>query len=416
MTASRRPGDRLTVCPSCGRDVRVTDDELAVGRSFCAACGQRFAVEEKTVGESPFRAIATIQADDTRPPDARIAVRPDGAIDVFARSATRRTALGLGGMALITASGAFAAWTLFSGRPDWGFLLMLGVSLPSLCAAAWAAAGSHERIRLDGDTLVLATGPFGLRKRRIPVREIDRISIEGNVVSLTLRSGDRVGIAANCRVPAQATAWLHARLTEMVPGAALPHREEDRADLVLAEPQPPTPRMLAGTSSLTIHSARAPEWHWGGIGAFCSFLAMLLACALAVGKGLEIKFPLWILGVVLLPAIGAFVVADRLPPALRHWLGHDDLEIRDGALWYRKKGLLRGAWQRTPLADIHTIRVEEDSGGRDRWRVRVHRTGQKPFFLGQGLGHDKNAISWLAAWLRREIDAAATSEARALPE
>ncbi len=416
MTATRRAGDRLTACPSCGRDVRITDDELVVGRSFCAACGQRFAVEEKTVGESPFRALAIIEVDGTRPPDARIAVRADGAIDVFARSATQRTALGLAGMTLTVACLAWVAWALSLGtRTDWGFLLMSGVAGLSCLSAAWAAAGSRERIRLDADTLVLTTGPFGLRKRRIPVRDIDRISVDpgpgGNVVGMTLRGGEKVGIAASYPVPAQAAAWLHSRLTEMVPVAASPHREEDRADLVLAEPRPPTARILAGTSSLTIHSARAPDWY-RGFGPLGSALFSLLATVFLVPMVLEIKFPMW----VVLPALAALFVVDKLPPALRHWLGHDDLEIRDGALWYRKKGLFRGAWQRTPLADIHTIRVEEDSGGRDRWRVRVHRTGQKPLFLGKGLGHYKNAVSWLAAWLRREIDAAAPSGVRALPE
>ena len=216
MSASRRAGDRLASCPTCARDVRVTDDELTVGRSFCAACGERFLVEHTTIGDSPLRALALIEVHHERAPDTRMAVRPDGAIDLYARSASRRTLFGLG----MAASCAGMVALALSNPQGVSVVTLLG--LPGVAAAAWSALASRERVLVEGDTLVVATGPLGLRRRRFPVRDLEGVTIEpgqlglGSVVTLTLRGRGRVSLGTGFRLTPQSAERLKARLTELI--------------------------------------------------------------------------------------------------------------------------------------------------------------------------------------------------------
>lgn len=214
MRALRRATDRFTECPSCRREARVTDDELAAGRSFCAACGERFAVTEENIGDSPHRTSAMIQADKTRPPP-NMAVREDRSIVVTERGARGRTAMNLAGLAYIVY--AFASLALKGSS-----LIYAGVVAACFLPLTWLLYGTRDVIRRDGDNLVIARGPGGVWKRRIPIADIEGITADADpahlrrAVTLTRRRGKRVVIARN-RVGSDAEAtWLTSHLNDLL--------------------------------------------------------------------------------------------------------------------------------------------------------------------------------------------------------
>src|SRR5262249_2368582 len=67
--------ERRTNCPRCFASIRLTRDELANKRGFCALCDARFdLLPEMLVGDGPLRSLTMIQAADlAQPPTSRMA-------------------------------------------------------------------------------------------------------------------------------------------------------------------------------------------------------------------------------------------------------------------------------------------------------------------------------------------------------
>jgi hypothetical protein len=73
------PIERRVDCPSCGRDIRLTEAELADKRGFCALCNRHFdVVADMLLGDGPLReqAIARVAPSVLReaPPSRKIHV------------------------------------------------------------------------------------------------------------------------------------------------------------------------------------------------------------------------------------------------------------------------------------------------------------------------------------------------------
>ena len=75
--------ERRAECPSCGRQVRLTEAELIEKRGFCAVCDTRFDIlPDMLVGDGPMRALAVTRVVPSAlregPPTPRIHVSGEG--------------------------------------------------------------------------------------------------------------------------------------------------------------------------------------------------------------------------------------------------------------------------------------------------------------------------------------------------
>ena len=223
MTATlelQGPSDRFTVCPSCRRDVRVTDDELRIGKSFCAACGHRFVVTERLVGDAPYRSLVTVMTEGGRPRDARVIVREGGAIALLAPPGH-----GSGSLISLLGTASLILNIIYSGWfTPWPFLLLYFVY--GDFRRPWTGRdGKRLRIERRGDSRVFRSGPLGLHRQRVPIGEITDISVSSTasaLVRFALRDGESVDVRVGWLVGSETVAWLQGQLTEMAarPAAA----------------------------------------------------------------------------------------------------------------------------------------------------------------------------------------------------
>src|SRR5215470_13510906 len=68
--------ERLVKCPSCTREIRVTEEELLDKRGFCARCDARFdLLPEMFLGDGPNRSLEVVGAKlPDIPPSGKISV------------------------------------------------------------------------------------------------------------------------------------------------------------------------------------------------------------------------------------------------------------------------------------------------------------------------------------------------------
>jgi hypothetical protein len=127
-------------------------------------------------------------------------------------------------------------------------------------------------------------------------------------------------------------------------------------------------------------------------------LAGVLLVQCAVVYALTSLGPMWLS--LLLTLCAAAAARFTLLPVHRRDLGPEELEIRDGWLWYGEAGRHREA---TRLDAIQAVAL--DPGG----AVRVERRGGSPLLVGALLG--QRSLEALQGWLSEHVDAAARARA-----
>ncbi len=191
--------ERSIACPSCGENIRLTREELAQKRGFCALCGARFdLLPEMLIGDGPHRSIPVVPAADLpKPPSSRIddATKDDVPAIVLRQAGPRWiaalplafTAVWLGVVGL-----GFSTSVLGRGFATRGLPVHHVTSPPFLplfflpffligglifCTALFAIVG-REEVRFDGEQLVRRRGIGRLvREKRIALGPIQSFQV-----------------------------------------------------------------------------------------------------------------------------------------------------------------------------------------------------------------------------------------------
>jgi hypothetical protein len=187
------PIQRAAFCPSCGATQTLDEDELVYKRATCAACQNDFELVPELFGRArqgtalvpatapaDSRASATLAVADP-PPSRGVATRDDGSIVLRGtlRMPVISPVMGLG-IAIVS-------------------FLTIGVLSVNFGAAwlPWAAATLamlvwpwRVRIGVESDALVVARGPLGLWRNRIPLAAVDEVCT-GRANRLHLLAGSR---------------------------------------------------------------------------------------------------------------------------------------------------------------------------------------------------------------------------------
>src|ERR1051325_9846618 len=161
--------ERRTNCPRCGESIRLSREELADKRGFCALCDARFdLLPEMLVGEGPLRSLEHVQAADMAKPPTRhmkeIAVAGEPPRYLLGQAGPRWP------YAIMMTF--FGMWLVgFLGSPMPAFALLPGLILLFLTAFGLTA---HEEISFDRTHLVQRRSPLGaLREKRVPIDAIE---------------------------------------------------------------------------------------------------------------------------------------------------------------------------------------------------------------------------------------------------
>src|SRR5688572_15748152 len=121
--------ERTLPCPSCKHEIRVTTEELADKRGFCALCGTRFDITIDMIdGASPFRAAETVALVPASPPPSVRIERAAGRVTIRLRTSPPR-AKTVGLVALSGLMLVLVFWGRFPIVALFWLLLVAGMAL-----------------------------------------------------------------------------------------------------------------------------------------------------------------------------------------------------------------------------------------------------------------------------------------------
>jgi hypothetical protein len=209
-------------CPQCGFEVRVTDEEQRILRSFCTSCEARFDVAiDESVGAGPFRMTARIAGSwqavaptdrirVTETADATlIELRPDSTV----RERRGRVMAATGYLAI---AGAAVASLFVTRSFDYGRGMVIFFS-GGAGLKAMRDRLSRELIRIDRDGITFSRR-FG-RSFRIPVGALAALRPSGGGVELQAPASGiwpppRLGDGFGCDV--DTLGWLVRRIDHAI--------------------------------------------------------------------------------------------------------------------------------------------------------------------------------------------------------
>jgi len=168
---------RWALCPACGVVARLDEEQLIYKRATCAVCHGEFElVPELFVPASPTAALIPVRGRPSTPGTALaivdpplsrgVALRDDGSVVLRATLRMPRVSPVMGIGATIFASMILAVAALALGAVG----LPVVAAVVGLLAWPWRA-----RLAVEGDALLIARGPLGLRRVRVPLAELDEI-------------------------------------------------------------------------------------------------------------------------------------------------------------------------------------------------------------------------------------------------
>jgi hypothetical protein len=164
--------ERRIQCPSCAREIRLTEAELADKRGFCALCDARFDIlPDMLVGSGPMRALAVprVVLNLNEPPGQSLERVASGADTDLVIRAPRGNAAVVGFLGGLTGLIAFVSlWTAEIDVPMvfWAILATFGAGV--LLGILWCLFG-EERLAVRPGGVLHSRGLGPLRREtRLP--------------------------------------------------------------------------------------------------------------------------------------------------------------------------------------------------------------------------------------------------------
>lgn len=204
---------RIARCPHCGGEIRLTAEELADKRGFCAMCDARFDVRPELLDPLPYRRLARVELALTPepPPSPTVKVRDEGGDTTIVLRHRARWP----GVLLAPLCVAWWAAGIASGV----VLGVVGVLLSLV--TVWFLVGREEVVL--GDRTLLwrrAVGPLSLTAATDVTEIQDVVSFRGRdsrAVALIRPTGHPLLVGRGLDLEGDVLDWLARRLRLALP-------------------------------------------------------------------------------------------------------------------------------------------------------------------------------------------------------